>query len=69
MLQGEGREVLRGFLEFSFIYLNVVLFCIKFDSCVKSWEYFRTRNISLESTFHWLSKKVLKLEADVGVYE
>jgi len=26
-------------------------------------------NILVESTFHWLSKGVLKFEVDVGVYE
>jgi len=36
---------------------------------VKSWEYFCTLNISLESTFHWLSNGILKFEVDVGVYE
>jgi len=38
-----------------------------FDSCVKSWEYFRMDNISLESLSHWLSDDRFKIE--VGVLE
>jgi len=39
-----------------------------FDFCVKSWEYFHTHSISLESTFRWLSKNILKFEVSVGFY-
>jgi len=40
-----------------------------FDSYVKSWEYFGTDNITLESAFRWLSEDVLKFEVYVGVHE
>jgi len=30
-----------------------------FDSCVKSWQYFRTDKILLETSFYWLSDDVL----------
>jgi len=40
-----------------------------FYSCVKNWQYFRTDSVSLELTFHWLSKDTFKFQVDVGVYE
>ena len=44
------------------------VFCNRnvFDSCMKSW-YFRTDNISLESTFHHLCEDVLKFDVDARV--
>jgi len=36
-----------------------------FDSCMKTLQYFRMNNISLESTFHWLSKDTVKFKVDV----
>jgi len=33
---------------------------------VKSSEYFGTDNISLETSVHWLSEKIVTFEADVG---
>jgi len=36
---------------------------------MKSWEYFRTHNISLESRCHWLFDDVLKFKVDAGVYK
>ena len=41
---------------------------IVFDSCVKSWEYFRTVNMSLE-TFYWLSDDIVRFKIEVGVEE
>jgi len=38
-----------------------------FDSCVKSWEYFRTDNISLEMSFYWLSAVVVRFKIEVGL--
>jgi len=37
------------------------------NSRVKSWQYFCTHNISLESVVHWLSEDTVKFE--VGVEE
>jgi len=37
-----------------------------FDSCVKN---FRTDNISLETSFYWLSDDVVRFEIEVGVEE
>jgi len=51
---------------------NDVLFaekCRLFDSCVKSWEYFRTDNILLETSFYWLSDDVARFKIEVGVEE
>ena len=36
-----------------------------FDSCVKSWEYFRTDNISLETSFYWLSDDIVRFKIEV----
>jgi len=45
------------------------VFCNRniFDSCTKSWQYFRRDKISLESTFHWLYENIVKFKADAGV--
>jgi len=40
-----------------------------FDSCVKSWEYFRSANISLETSFSWLSGDIVRFKMDMGVVE
>ena len=40
-----------------------------FDSCMKSWEYFRTDGISLESMFHWLFDDLVRFKIEVGVEE
>jgi len=40
-----------------------------FVSCMKSCEYYRTHNTSLESTFQWLSKDVLKFDVNIEVCE
>ena len=31
-----------------------------FDSCVKSWQYFPTQNISLNSVYDWLSYDIVR---------
>ena len=38
-----------------------------FDSCVKSWEYFCSDNISLETSFSWLSDDVFRFKIEMGV--
>jgi len=59
----QGKGLFRGFFGICaplvwmgrmtyFLHRNV------FDSYVKSWQYFRTDKISLESTFHWLSEGI-----------
>ena len=35
-----------------------------FDSCVKSFQYFRTQNISLELAVHWFLEDAVKFEVD-----
>jgi len=40
-----------------------------FDSCVKNEQYFRIDNISLESTFHWLSADIVRFKMEVRVEE
>jgi len=42
---------------------------IVFDSCVKSWEYFRTDNISLETSLYWLSEDIVRFKIELGVEE
>ena len=42
---------------------------IVFDSCVKSWEYFRTDNMSLKTSLYWLSEYIVRLKIEVGVEE
>jgi len=37
------------------------------DSCVKSWQYFRTQNVSLNSVKNWLSYDVVKFKIEMGV--
>jgi len=50
----KGRAVSWGFCPTG---LNGVFFNRNvFDSCVKNRQYFRMDNVSLESTFHWLSE-------------
>ena len=39
---------------------------IVFDSCVKSWEYFYTNNISLETLLHWLSEDIVRFKIEWG---
>ena len=36
-----------------------------FDSCVKSWHYFRTDKILLETPFYWLSGDVVRFKIEV----
>jgi len=36
---------------------------------VKTSEYFRTDNISLETSFHWLSEDIVRFKIEVGVEE
>jgi len=38
-----------------------------FDSCVKSWHYFRTHGISLNSMSNWLSYHIVMFKIEVGV--
>ena len=38
-----------------------------FDSCVKSWQYFCTHGISLNSVSNWLSCDVVRFKVEVGV--
>jgi len=67
--KGKGRN--RGFFGF-FVHigLNGVFECVSvFDSCVKNCQYFRTDNISLETSVHWLSGDVVSFEIEVGVHE
>jgi len=40
-----------------------------FDSCVKSWHYFCTDKISLETSFYWLSNDIVRFKIEVGVTE
>jgi len=41
-----------------------------FDSCVKSLKYFRTDNISLETSFYyWLSDDIVRFKIEEGVEE
>jgi len=40
---------------------------IVFDSCVKSWEYFRADNMSLKTTFYWLSDDLVRFRIEVGL--
>jgi len=39
------------------------------NSCVKSWLYFRTDNISSETFVHWLSEETVRFDIEVGVYD
>jgi len=39
------------------------------DSCAKSWLYFRTDKILLETSFYWLSDDVVRFKIEVGVYK
>jgi len=62
-----GREV-SGF--FCPIGLNGVFFNRNvFDSCMKSFQYFRMDNMSLEMSVHWLYEYVVSFKIEVGVYE
>jgi len=38
-----------------------------FDSCVKSWQYFRMHSISLNSVSKWLSYDIVRFKIEVGV--
>ena len=40
-----------------------------FDSCVKSWYYFRTDKILLETSFYWLSYDIVRFKIEVGISE
>jgi len=40
-----------------------------FDSCVKSWECFRSDNISLETSLSWLSDNIVRFKIEMGVEE
>jgi len=45
-------------------------FCTNvFNLCVKISQYFRTDNISLESTIRWLSDDAVNFEVDITVRE
>jgi len=39
-----------------------------FDSCVKSWEYFRSDNISLATSFSWLSDDKVRFKIEMGLW-
>jgi len=38
-----------------------------FDLCVKSWQYFHTYGISLNSVSNWLSYDTVRFKIEVGV--
>jgi len=40
-----------------------------FDSYVRNRQYFRTDNISLEASIHWLSENVVNFEIELGLQE
>jgi len=53
----EAGMVSMGFAEFFPIRFNGALLSRNIlDSCVKSWQYFPTDKMSLETSFHWLSE-------------
>jgi len=66
MSQGEGVD-LGSFPHWPNGFNGV--FCNRnvFDSCVKKLIIFLYGQYILESTFHWLSKDILKFEVDIGV--
>jgi len=37
-----------------------------FDSCVKSWQYFRMHGISLNSVSNWLSYDIVRFKIEVA---
>jgi len=40
-----------------------------FDSCVNSWEYFHSDNISMETSLSWLSDDIVRFKIKMGVEE
>jgi len=38
-----------------------------FDSCVKSWHYFRADKILFETSFYWLCDDIFRFKIEVGV--
>jgi len=66
MAQGEGVDFWVVCPHFPSAFNGLIFKRNVLDLFVKSWDYFHTHNISLESTFHWLFKKLLKFEVDVG---
>jgi len=40
-----------------------------FNSCVKSWRYFRTNKTFLERSFYWLSVDIVSFKIELGVKE
>jgi len=38
-----------------------------FNSCVKSWEYFRSDNISLETSLSWLYDDIVRFKMEMGL--
>jgi len=56
------------------VWMGRMTYCLPrnvFDSCMKSWHYFRMDKILLETSFYRLSDDIVrfKIEVEVGVYE
>jgi len=68
-----GSHVLKGrkgFGGFRFHWFELRIFNRNiFDSCVKSLEYFRSDNASLETSVYRPSKEIVRCEIEAGVYE
>jgi len=70
VFQGE-REVLGVFLIHSFKWIFVERWQKRnmFDLCVKSFQYFRTNNMSTQSFLNAVFKNVLCYNIEVGIYK
>jgi len=66
--QGEGAVsgVVSGIFR-HLVSIGVMTLKIAFDSCVKSWQYFRIHDISLNSVSDSLSYDVVRFKIQVGV--
>jgi len=56
----------------SFEWMGRMTHCLPrnvFDSCAKSWQYFRTDKILLEMSFYCLSDDTVRFKIKVGFYE
>jgi len=59
----KGRGSLGGEYNAEMAYWSII------DSCLKSWQYFPTQNVSLNSVKDWLSYDVVRFKIELGVEE
>ena len=68
-LKGKGLFLAISASAHALVSIGVITLRNAFDSCVKSWQYFRTHCMPLNSVSYSLSYDMVRLKIEVGVEE